>query len=175
MLETDHTETAQAALTERIVAFLTGIGLPVRVGEIDNPTILPGILVEHGALVFDPARLRFPCDLLHEAGHLAVVPPARRATMHHDVGSDPAEEMMAIAWSYAAALHLGIDPALLFHREYKGGGPAIAEAFAKHGGFGVPMLEWVGLTYDARRPRAEGGEPYPRMRRWLRESGEPPA
>jgi hypothetical protein len=32
------------------------------------------------------------------------------------------------------------------------------------------MLEWVGLTYEARRARAEGGEPYPRMRRWLRET-----
>jgi hypothetical protein len=28
---------------------------------------------------------------------------------------------------------------------------------------------------DAKRARAEGGEPYPHMRRWLRESGEPPA
>jgi hypothetical protein len=179
MRATDHTETAAAApaasagLTERIVAFLAGIGLAVRAGDIEGATVLPGILVEHGELVFDPARLRFPCDLLHEAGHLAVVPPARRAAMHRDVGSDPAEEMMAIAWSYAAAVHIGIDPALLFHDEYKGGGPAILAAFAGGGGFGVPMLEWVGLTYDVRRARAEGGEPYPRMRRWLRESGKP--
>jgi hypothetical protein len=102
MPDTDHIEadaTASARLTERIVAFLAGIGLKVRVGEVAGPTILPGILVEHGGLLFDPARLRFPCDLLHEAGHLAVAPPARRAAMHRDVGSDPAEEMMAIAWS----------------------------------------------------------------------------
>lgn len=163
-----------AALTERIVAFLAGIGLVVRAGAVDGPTILPAILVEHGGLLFDPGLLRFPCDLLHEAGHLAVVPPERRAAMHRDVGSDPAEEMMAIAWSYAAALHLGIDPALLFHDEYKGGGPAILAAFAAGQGFGVPMLEWIGLTCDAARAHAQGGEPYPRMRRWLRESGEPP-
>jgi len=79
---------------------------------------------------------------------------------------------MAIAWSYAAALHLGIDPALLFHDEYKGGGPAILEAFTGGSGFGVPMLQWVGLTHDAARARAEGGEPYPHMRRWLRERAE---
>ena len=160
------------AVTDRIVAFLRAIGLTVRAGEIPGPTFLPGIVVEHGGLLFDPARLRFPCDLLHEAGHLAVVPPERRAATHRDVGSDPAEEMMAIAWSYAAALHLGIDPALLFHHEYKGGGPAILAAFAGGRGFGVPMLQWVGLTYDAARARPDGGEPYPHMRRWLRESGE---
>jgi hypothetical protein len=162
-------------LTGRIVAFLRDIGLAVRPGEVPGPTVLPGILVERGGLLFDPARLRFPCDLLHEAGHLAVVPPERRAALHHDVGSDPAEEMMAIAWSYAAALHLGIDPALLFHRAYRGGGPAILAAFTQGEGFGVPMLQWVGLAYDAQRARAEGGQPYPHMRRWLREIAEPPS
>jgi hypothetical protein len=62
----------------------------------------------------------------------------------------------------------------LFHREYKGGGPAILAAFANDGGFGVPMLQWVDMTRDAARARAEGGEPYPHMRRWLREAGDPP-
>jgi hypothetical protein len=162
-------------LTDRIVTFLRGIGIAVRAGEVAGPTILPGIVVEHGALLFDTEKLRFPCDLLHEAGHLAVVTPERRAALHRDVGSDPAEEMMAIAWSYAAAVHLGIDPALLFHHEYKGGGPAILAAFTDDGGFGVPMLQWVGLTCDAARARAEGGEAYPHMRRWLRESEDPPA
>ncbi|MBV8753730.1 MAG: hypothetical protein JO328_12800 [Hyphomicrobiales bacterium] len=166
--------TGSESLTRRIVAFLTDIGFAVRAGTFAETTPLPGIMVEHGALVFDPARLRFPCDLLHEAGHLAVVPPERRATLHHNVGADPAEEMMAIAWSYAAAVHLGIDPALLFHDEYKGGGPAILRAFTDGGGFGVPMLQWVGMTLEAGRARAEEGAPYPHMRRWLRETGDPP-
>ena len=178
MPETDHDDTEANPpkdLTDRIVGFLRAIGLTVSTGEVAGPTILPGILVEHGGIVFDPDKLRFPCDLLHEAGHLAVVLPERRVAMHRDVGSDPGEEMMAIAWSYAAALHLGIDPALLFHHEYKGGGPAIRAAFTECSGFGVPMLQWVGLTYDARRARAEGGAPYPHMRRWLRERAEPSA
>jgi len=167
---TPATPSPGAALTERIVAFLGEIGLAVRCGAVVGPTILPGILVEHGALVFDPDKLRFPADLLHEAGHLAVVPPAQRAALHHNVGSDPAEEMMAIAWSYAAALHLGIDPALLFHDEYKGGGAAILAAFAHGRGFGVPMLQWVDMTCDAARARVQGGTAFPHMRRWLRES-----
>jgi hypothetical protein len=158
------------SLTRRIVAFLSDIGLTVRAGAIAEASVLPGILVEHGGLMFDPEKLRFPCDLLHEAGHLAVVLPQRRAVMHRNVGADPAEEMMAIAWSYAAALHLGIDPTLLFHSEYKGGGPEILAAFTDGGGFGVPMLQWVGMTCVPARTRAQGGAPYPHMRRWLRES-----
>jgi hypothetical protein len=160
-------------LTDRIAEFLRAIGLTVRVGEIGGQTVLPGILIEHGALVVDEAKLRFPCDLLHEAGHLAVVPPARRAAMHNNVGSDPAEEMMALAWSYAAALHLGIDPATLFHKEYRGGGPVIHETFASGHGLGVPMLQWIGLAFDAADARQHGTQPYPHMQRWLCEVSWP--
>jgi len=160
-------------LTNRIAKFLRDIGLTVRAGEIRERTVLSGIIVEHGALVVDEAKLRFPCDLLHEAGHLAVVPPARRAAMHHDVGSDPAEEMMALAWSYAAALHIGIDPEVLFHNEYRGGGSVILGTFTGGHGLGVPMLQWVGMALDAADAREHGTRPYPHMRRWLCEVNWP--
>ena len=36
-------------------------------------------------------------------------------------GEDAGEEMGAIAWSYAAALHIGLDPRVVFHEDgYKG-------------------------------------------------------
>jgi hypothetical protein len=53
--------------------------------------------------------------------------------------------MMAIARSYAAALHLGIDPALPFHHEYKGGS---AHAACRH----FFSLEYS-VAADARRSR----------------------
>jgi len=154
---------------ERIAVFINGIGLGVRRDEIPQQTFLPGIYIERSALTVDETRLRFAGDLLHEAGHLAVVPARQRATMQGDAGSDPAEEMMAIAWSYAAALHIGIDPAIVFHDEYKGGGAAMLAAFVAGPGFGVPMLQWVGLAFHSPPGAAPAGPSFPHMRRWLRE------
>ena len=66
----------QNPLTQRIAEFLRSIGLPVRAGAIPDATFLPGIHMERGGLVADEARLCYPGDLLHEAGHLAVMTAA---------------------------------------------------------------------------------------------------
>jgi hypothetical protein len=86
--------------TQRIVNFLVDIGLEIRLGEIMERTFLPGIMVDHGAMRVDKAKLDYPGDLLHEAGHLAVMEPKRRRLAHIDVGKDAAEEMM-VASSHA--------------------------------------------------------------------------
>ncbi len=161
---------AFAPLVGRIADFLHTLGITVRPAEVAEDTLLPGIRVFHGGLLVDPARLAFPGDLLHEAGHLAVVAPARRRTLHGNVGSDPAEEMMALAWSYAAAVHLGIDPAVVFHEGgYRGGGGYLLDAFGEGFGVGLPMLQYHGMTYDRQRAAREGVPAFPHMRRWLRE------
>jgi hypothetical protein len=79
--------------------------------------------------------------------------------------------MMAIAWSWAAALHLKFDPAIVFHKAgYGGGGAWIVENFAAGHYFGVPMLDYAGMTCDLGRAAREGLTPYPHMHRWLREA-----
>ncbi len=156
-------------LVARIAEFLTQVGLAVRPGAVAEGAVLPGIDVEKGALVVDEARLLYPGDILHEAGHLAVARPDRRGALDHNVGDDAAEEMMAIAWSYAAALAAGIDPALVFHEHgYKGGGPHILEHFQEGRFFGVPMLEWVGMTHDRKQAARLGRPVFPAMERWIR-------
>ena len=152
-----------------IVGFLTEIGIPVRRDALPAETFLPGILVDAGGLVIDETKLRHPGDLLHEAGHLAVLTSEERARAGANLESGPGEEMAAIAWSYAACVHLELDPAVVFHDDgYKGGGAALRENFADGRYLGVPLLQWYGLT----RERAAGGEAdeavYPRMARWLR-------
>jgi len=143
-----------------MVSFLEGIGLPVRTGSIAGRSFLPGITIDGGVLVIDKERLLYPGDLLHEAGHLAVLPPDKRSEIYGDVGTDAGLEMGAIAWSYAVALHLGIDPAIVFHEAgYRGQSASILENFAAARYIGVPILEWVGLTT---------AQTFPAMRNWLR-------
>jgi hypothetical protein len=148
------------SVTDQIADFLNGIGLPVAAGEIPDQTVLPGIHVAGGGLIVDEARLAYPGDLLHEAGHLAVTPAAQRNSLEGNTGDSGGEDMAALAWSYAAAMHLGLAPEVVFHAAgYRGGSRAIIENFSEGRYVGVPVLKWIGLT----------GEAYPEMIRWLRE------
>jgi hypothetical protein len=157
------------SVTEKIIAFLRDIGLVIRAEALGDETVLPGIKVEHGGLIYDPTKLKYPGDLLHEAGHLAVKTPADRLVCGADVGNDPAEEMMAISWSYAAALHIGLPPEVVFHPDgYRGGSQSLLDNFAAARYLALPMLQWIGLTYDEKQARHLGVEPFPKMKLWLR-------
>ena len=143
--------------TAKILDFIREAGIPVELGDLPGDTVLPGMTVSYGVLIVDPRTLVFPGDLLHDAGHIAVADPAAG---HEAVSSDPGEEMAAIAWSYAAALAIGIDPRIVFHDHgYRGGGDYIAENFAEGRTFGVPLLQFWGLTRD---------DLFPAMLRWRR-------
>jgi hypothetical protein len=155
-------------VTARIVAFLEQVGIPVETDVIPEGSFLPAITIRNGAVVYDPARLDWPGDLLHEAGHVAVTPPEERS-MLSEIRSDPAEEMSAIGWSYAAALAIGLEPTVVFHEHgYLGGSRSLLENFAEGRFLAVPMLQYYGMTLE-KRPAAERGEqPYPHMVSWLR-------
>jgi hypothetical protein len=157
-----------------IINFIRSIGIEVIVAPIDTACVLPGIQISKGRLVVDPERLLYPGDLLHEAGHLAVAPSEIRKQMNGVL--DPkqdfelAGELMAIPWSYAAALHIGIDPAVVFHPDgYKGGAASILENFVQSRFIGLPALQWIGLTYDGKRAKELGTAPFPKMIKWLRD------
>jgi hypothetical protein len=61
--------------TRRAIDFLEGVGVPTRrTRSVPKRTFVPGVWVDHGVLVYNPARLRFHSNLYHEAGHLAVTP-----------------------------------------------------------------------------------------------------
>lgn len=159
---------------DKCVAFLREIGMDVQYKKITETCFLPGLSIENGAILIDKDALKYPGDILHEAGHIAVVPAAERITLNAASIAQrkdrEAEEMMAIAWSYAACKHLAIDPSFVFHDEgYAGGGNYIGENFNEKRYFGLPMLQWVGLTMDEKNAAATGGLPYPHMLRWMRD------
>ena len=158
-------------LTALMAGFLASIGLETAPATITEPQFLPGLMLHHGRILIDESQLTWPGDLLHEAGHLAVIPAARRSLLHQNAGADPGEEMAAIAWSYAAALHLGIDPAVVFHAGgYRGGSQSILQNFSQRRYFGVPMLEYLGLAAPAAEAAALGVPPYPHMLKWVVEN-----
>lgn len=160
------------ATATRIFEWLRQIGLGVRLEPLGTDTFLPGVTMEPGGLIVDPERLLYPGDLLHEAGHLAIMLPEQRASTGSNAGSDMGDEIAAQTWSYAAAIHLGLAPEIVFHATgYKGSADTLIQVY-RDGKAGVPLLQWMGLTLDRMRAAAASTPPYPHMIRWLREPEE---
>ncbi len=150
---------------ETILAFLADIGITATEGPVPPESFLPGVRISAGTLIFDRASLRWPSDLLHEAGHIAVMPSSLRRSLDDALDAEPeaenAGEVEAIAWAYAASVHLQLDAAVLFHEGgYRGQSPGLIMTFT-HGVYpGAYGLSLAGMTTTAI---------YPRMTRWLRE------
>jgi hypothetical protein len=153
---------------QKVLAFFNEIGIAYQIQPLAAPSFLSGVLIKNGCLCIDLEQLAHPGDLLHEAGHIAVMPAAQRHLLNDNVNESanqgPAEEMAAIAWSWAALKHLKLPSDFLFHAEgYKGGSEAYIAAFSTGGGFGHPLLSWYGMCEQA---GTTGG--YPQMKLWLR-------
>jgi len=122
-------------------------------------TLVSGIDIENGGLVIEERLLVKPADLLHEAGHIALTEPAKRAALDGTITSSAAEEIATIAWTWAAAMHLEIAPSEVFHVDViSGNGPTLLENFSTGHYVGVPWLQRLKLTTN-----------YPAMTRWVRE------
>ncbi|HMK24798.1 MAG TPA: hypothetical protein VK483_02125 [Chitinophagaceae bacterium] len=159
---------------EKCINFLNEIGINTIWKTLGPGTFLPGLSIEKGCIIIDRDALSYPGDILHEAGHIAVVPAAERSILNADSikmrTTREAEEMMAIAWSYAACIHLDLDPCFVFHDEgYQGGGSHIAENFNNKRFLGLPMLQWIGLAADKKNASIMNVSPYPSMIKWLRD------
>ena len=156
------------------VDFIRAVGIPVTFTTLPAGTFLPGALIQNGELIIDTAKLLYPGDILHEAGHIAVVPAAERGLLHNDNIPQrlqrEAEEMMAIAWSYAACIYLDIDPYFVFHENgYKGGGKELADNFNAGQYFGVPMLQFAGMSAEPGLSARLQLPAFPNMAKWLRD------
>jgi hypothetical protein len=160
--------------TAKMVDFIRGIGIDVVETPLDFETFLPGIYIDQGRLLVDERKLLYPGDLLHEAGHIALVPSYLRCYATGNVGKieeiGHSYEIEAIAWSWAAAVALGIDPEMLFHNKgYKGGAQALLFNFQIGVYFGITIMEEAGLTYSNYKASQLGAEPFPIMQKWLRD------
>jgi hypothetical protein len=166
LAEADSAHPFADPLTERLTTFVRGLGIAVRTATLTAPTFLPGLDIRDGAILLDEARLTYPGDILHEAGHLAVADPAERNAPA--LSPSPGDELATIAWSYAALRHLDIDPAIVFHAAFKGGGPSIIENFTSGHYIGVPLLQAYGMSCEPHRAAEKGLPAFPHMLRWMR-------
>lgn len=159
-----------AALLKKIDGFINDIGISCGEGIVDQHTFLPGVDIVDGAIIYDTLMLDSYGDLLHEAGHVAVLKPEHRAVVNSpDVWGDLSEEqaeVAAIAWSWAALKHLDIPAGVVFHDEgYRGGADHIIDKFDRESYVGVDMLDSFGMT----NLKAHNGKAiFPEMDRWLR-------
>ena len=153
------------ALEKQMTDFLANIGIPHHISGLSEETRLPGLRISAGTIQIDSDRLAWPGDILYAAGLLAMAPPSERMTLTCAGKPEPGLELPAMAWAYAAAKHLSIDPMIVFHEGgYQNGGRDIAAQFQGPRPIGVPMLVWLGLSEPGR---------FPEMASWIREIESP--
>jgi hypothetical protein len=156
----------------KIITFIKEIGLKVTFSKLDAATFLPGIHIKEGVILVDPEKLLYPGDLLHEAGHLALLPPTERAMASGNL--EPGDnkqnslEPAVICWTWAALLYLEIDPKVVFHEAgYRGASDWYVEMYSSGNYMGLPLLQWMGLC--KRHDDVSNIQPFPRMVKWIRD------
>lgn len=155
---------------KKIIDFLDGIGIPVIETKLSDNCFLPGLAIEKNTILMDPERMKYPGDLLHEAGHIAVTVEELRPLIGTDE-MDPSwptdgDELAAVLWSYAALTHLDIQPEVVFHPNgYKNQSAWLIEQFQSENYIALPLLEWMGFCFSSER---NGVPPFPNMIKWMR-------
>ena len=150
-----------------MLAFLDRIGIPYSEGELDGEGFLPGLRIVDGGLVIDRTKLKYPGDILHEAGHIALTNPDKRQSLNQAVldaqSRKESEEVGVELWSYLAAKEIGVPPEIVFHSDgYKGSGEHLVSQYEKGNLIGLPLLIWMGVCAP--------GDPL-RVVSWLRVGG----
>lgn len=157
-------------MLEKIIQFLEEIGILTIERELKEKCFMPGISIEKGAILLDRKQLKYPGDLLHEGGHIAVATEDQRALIG-TVESDPTwpddgEEIVALLWSFAALKKMEIAPEVVFHPNgYKDESTWIIEQFESGNYIGLPLLEYMGLCENN---SDSGVKSFPNMIKWLR-------
>lgn len=158
----------------KILQFLEEIGIQIVEKSLDGTTFLPGLALGSNCIYVDFDQLKYPGDLLHEAGHLAVTDDESRKMINTNLinGEWPTqgEEIAAILWSYAALTHLNLDPSFVFHPDgYKGNSEWFISNFANANYIGLPFLEWAGLALSDKSANLQGKKAFPVMQKWIRD------
>ena len=176
----------------RCLDFFSAIGLPWAWKRGANG-FLDGVEVERGALLIDPCVSA--SSILHEAGHLAILPKRFRCKASGDLSaameqmfgevdfSDPDSgvaraaiqcgDAEATAWAWAVGVHLRLPPkTIIKDAEYDGTGAFLRTSLRMGAYAGINGLSHAGFC--AVRPgiyaTARGLPVYPQLRMWLQQA-----
>ncbi|MEZ4857866.1 MAG: hypothetical protein R2781_03575 [Flavobacteriaceae bacterium] len=153
-----------STILDTIIDFLNSIPIKIIEKKISHDTFLPGIQLCGSSIYIDREKLKYPGDLLHEAGHIAVTEASVRPLIGKE-NQPPnwpsdGEEIAAILWSFAASHHLQLSLDVVFHPNgYKNEATWLIEQFSSKNYMGLPLLEWMNLCNK---------EEFPKMIQWVR-------
>jgi hypothetical protein len=176
----------------RALSFLQEIGLPWQWSP-GAAGFIPGVDIQRGELLVD-AKARASA-VLHEAGHLAVIPGefrrlvcgnvdgAHRLMFEQLAHEDPDSPRMraalqcsdgeATAWAWAAGIHCGIpDGEIIQDDEYDGEGAILRVQLRRKAFVGINGLCYAGFAAqkDGDLQRLRGLPVYPKLGMWLQRS-----
>lgn len=192
---TPAVEVSREQWAYRAIEFVRSIGLSVTTVDDElSGSFVPGIRVEAGGLLVNLEKV-FPGDVLHETGHLAVMPgqfrPKAKGTLNavfrdmtdhleanpEGLGMWPEDptcrailqcaDPEATAWQYAAAQHIGLPDEWLFPEgSFEGNSKEILLGLKMSSYMGINGLQAAGWT----KLRALARAPlpvYPKLAFWL--------
>lgn len=168
-------------MKQNLLNFLRSIGICVHeVDSLPEKGFVDNILLKDGKMYITPyASIS---SILHEAGHLAIIPAQFRHLASGDLrglqqmfdalDNEPLDSHLmraalqcgdteATAWAYAAGVHLGIPEKLIIQDdEYSGTGNEIRAMVAIGYYFGVHGLQHAGMCNK---------RDWPHLTRWVQE------
>lgn len=152
---------------DKICDFLDRIGIDYSFGPAGDDSFLPGLRIDAGKVVIDREVVPYPGDILHEAGHLALVPGEERPTLDQESlakrESGQGEEIACQLWTFLVCREIGLPPQVVFHEGgYRGGSDWFIENYENGIYMGLPLLTWMGVT----EPELVDGKPV--VKQWLR-------
>lgn len=186
-----------AQALRQVLHFLSEIGLPWEWAP-GAAGFIPNVDIRDGVLLIDPGAKA--SAVLHEAGHLAILPGEFRERAGSNVdgvvrimfqelaGEDPdsprvraalqCSDPEATAWAWAAGLACGLAPERIIEdEEYDGSGAGLRQHLACAGWIGIHGLSHAGfcVTRPGRLEQIRGLPAYPRLGMWLQHRFDVPA
>lgn len=189
-------ETRRHQALVQVMAFLNEIGIPAVFGEVHKDSFLREVAVVHGGLVV--THHAKPSAVLHEAGHLALIPGQHRHKAHGDLDAVIADVLdeewddpccagavaaiqcgdpEATAWAWAVGMALGLESReIIMDSEYSSTGRSIRTQLSARAYVGINGLAAARLCVvkSPELAKVSGLPIYPELARWVQPAFQNP-